>query len=268
MAPARTASDVAFEPETALRPRPDLSSTEAPTLAARTRILAPCFALLALALTGCVPAVGGGKDVAEACTKSFVDSIDKLPPELAAHISPAEYEEAARPACAELEAYLEQRDGSEPPTYAEGRRIAADVLERRPDLYRPLCHMAIDAELATLGDAARFVTTKENDRYKTDVCRLAPKYFAPGTTTVDHDRLAADHPELYAPFCAAGMQQALSTDPAAAAIGRRDLAVIARRACTEGYRSGVLTCECTSAQRDQALGRLVDKHAREVLGQG
>jgi hypothetical protein len=225
-------------------------------LAARARILAPCFTLLALALTGCVPLPAGGTD---ACARDVADSVeDSLPPAIAQHISAARVEEAAKPVCVELERFVEERGGDGEPTDAQTKQFLAGLMRSRPALYRPLCEAAIDAELESLGQLARFVTTKERARYKTEVCRLAQRFFVGATTKVDHTRLAKAHPELYAPFCAAGIQDALSSDPAADVIGRRNLGVAARRACTEALRRGNAS--------EAALQTIFDRHLRRVAG--
>jgi hypothetical protein len=235
-------------------------------LAARTRILAPCFALLALALTGCVPAFGGGVDI-DACANDVVDGFrNSLPPELAANVSATEVEEAARPVCAELDTYLEQRDGGEPVTREEQLRFATELVRERPDLYQPLCRATLRAEIESLGEVGRFVTTKEKARYETQVCRLAPHYLMPGTLKADQDRLAMDSPELYAPFCAAGIQDELAGDPLATSLGQRTLGVVARSACVEGYRRGVISCECAGRATDpEAFAQIWDKHVRRAL---
>ena len=104
--------------------------------------------------------------------------------------------------CAGWMAYGRKHPSAKP---NDPRSLAAAIREK-PATHVPLCAVSVQVDLAVNAQTYRFVTKAERTRYQRDYCRLAATYMQPNSIAIDNARLAAEHPGLFAPFCASMVQ--------------------------------------------------------------
>ena len=172
------------------------------------------------------------------CRRDFAAGmLSGMPPEMRKHVSERKLYATARAVCPELmrtENLRALEEDDSPATYAR-------LLREQPKLFIPLCTLAVDADLAASARLYRFATAAERGRYRREHCRLAPQYMSEDLIRADLPRMAAEHPDVYAPLCASLIQH--GAGPAAlASVTRQQLQRITRRACIEGLRDGAITC--------------------------
>lgn len=169
------------------------------------------------------------------CARDFSDGVrSSVPPDFDRYIPLAKLRAASRVLCSEWMAYERHHA-------TRGVESLAAVVREKPRLYLPLCNVMVDADFAGNAKAYRFVTKAERNRYRRGHCSRAVDYFLPKTIAIDRRRIAADHPALYAPFCASLIQSEAGTT-ALASFSRRELQAITRRSCVEALKSGVIEC--------------------------
>ena len=203
---------------------------ERPVWAGSVFVLAFAFSWLALLGTG-----GGRTETVDTCLRDFSAGFrDSLPPGQSALVTDERLAEAVRPACAEL-VRLEEEDAD-----FDAAEAVALIARERPQLWRPLCDVRIDIEIASAGAPARFITPAEQERFREDSCRLAARFMR-DDGTVDTVAFLTEHQVIYAPFCAAGFQDGVARDPRAArGLTARQVGTIARRACRQALENRVI----------------------------
>jgi hypothetical protein len=179
-------------------------------------------------------------------------------------------EPAIRPLCEE---FIRTPD-SDSMDDEEMRRFLSDVFHEKPATYQPLCYLAIDAEFAAFPAEARYLTQEDRETFRRDVCRLQVDYMREDSLAIDYGSLVRDHPDLFAPLCAAGIQLAFAEDPwVRDSFSAKEKRTIARRTCLEALDTGVIDASGPGGLRSprvdaQAFCRLIGKVTRQVVGGG
>ncbi len=208
------------------------------------------FLVIGLGTLKFAPDPGRAATAAE-CTRDFSAGFrSSYPPDMDRYIPLRKLKAASAKLCAGWMAYGREHPSAKPDDPAS---LAAAIHEK-PATHVPLCAVSVQVDLAANAQVYRFVTKAERNRYQRDYCRLAATYMQPNSIAIDNARLAAEHPGLFAPFCASMVQD--GAGPAVlAAYTRPKMQRITRRACLQALERGVIRCGSaglTNAQIDNA----------------
>ncbi len=200
--------------------------------------------VVAVALGGvtlvALPTVGERVTVEDCADEFGAGLASKLPPELGSAKLRSRFYAASYGICAELLELGDVRAMDE----QEATAAVGTVFTERPDLYEPLCTAVAEAEFAAYEEPLRFVTKPERKRYVREHCGYAIRYLDTATMQIDYARLAAEHPQTYAPLCASLIQNDayLGGATALAGFSREQFQRITRRTCVQALASGAITC--------------------------
>ena len=213
--------------------------------------------------------LGTDKQTAGECVTEFEEGLRSSVPEYAPFLQGNELRRAAEDICAEWVA----RPGSNGLTQENGPEFLSEMFLEKPGLYRSVCRELVDADLTASKAYLAYVTPKELRRYRQDFCELSLQYLRKDEARVDLPALLRDHPSLWSPLCASGMQTEAMRDPAVRqTFSKRQLTVIMRRACVEAIRTGVIDVSGArgflDARIDEpALERILVRIARDIGAQ-
>ena len=195
------------------------------------------FLAIGLGTLKFAPEPAGGHTVA-GCSRDFSAGFrDSYPPELVRYIPLRKLDAASAKLCAGLIAY----EVAHPSARSDAPGTLAAVVRANPAAYRPICNVNVQVDLNANARMYRFVTKAERSRYQREHCRLILKYFESSAIAIDRAQLAADHPGLYAPFCASMVQDQAGA-AGLASYSRPKMQRITRRACVQALESGVIRC--------------------------
>jgi len=195
------------------------------------------FLVIGLGTLKFAPEPARADTVAE-CARDFSAGVrSSYPPDMDRYIPLSKLKAASAKLCAGWMAYGRKHPSARP----DDLRSLVAVIREKPATHRPLCAVTVQVDLAANAHTYRFVTKTERNRYQREYCRLAVEYFQPNSIAIDNARLAAEHPGLYAPFCASTVQDEVG--PAVlAAFSRPKMQRITRRACLQALERGVIRC--------------------------
>jgi hypothetical protein len=175
-----------------------------------------------------------------------------LPAEYVQHIKPATIQEGIKPLCNEMLKRPEFHSANE----EDLPRLVGEAVRADPEAFRPLCNAVVDADFASLGELARFVSKRDRARFRRDLCRLGAEYVN------DRGKLVQDHPGLFAPMCGAGIHYGLAEDPVMRKrLTQKQMRSIGRRSCMEALTTGVIDASGPSGFQDPK----VDQRALEEI---
>jgi hypothetical protein len=193
---------------------------------------------LGLPVGGSVASIlGTDKPSAGECATEFEDDVRSSVPQYASFLRGRELRRAAEDFCAEWIT----RPGSDHLTQESGPVFVREMFIEKPRLYRAVCNEIVAADLVASRAELAYVTTAELRGYRRDFCRLSVQYLHKDQPTVDLRALLHDHPTLWSPLCASGIQTEATSDPVVRqTFTKHQLATISRRACTKAVRTGVI----------------------------
>lgn len=194
--------------------------------------------MAAVAVLGAACGFVGEEQTLEDCLRDGGQGFeDALPPELAQSIPEEKLATAIRPLCEELV----RMPGSESMDDEAMAPLLSQVFRENPDLWEPICHLVVDADFAASAADIRYVTRRERETFRSENCRLSVEYMQVDSPAIDYGRLVTEHPDLYTPFCAAGIQVGLAEDPWVRDLfSAREKRAIARQSCREALETGVI----------------------------
>jgi hypothetical protein len=193
---------------------------------------------------------------------------DALPPDLAQSIPEEKLARAIRPLCEELV----RTPGSESLDDEAVPPLMSRVFRENPHLWEPICHLVVDADFAANAADIRYVTPRERETFRSETCRLSTDYMRVDSPAIDYGRFVTEHPDLYAPFCAAGIQLSFEADPwARDFFSAREKRSIARQSCLEALKTGVIDASGPEGIRnprvdEAAFCALVGRVTSRVIG--
>jgi hypothetical protein len=210
--------------------------------------------------------LGTDKPSARECATEFEEGVRSSVPQYAPFLRGRELRRAAEDLCAEWVT----RPGSDHLTQENGPAFVSEMFVEKPRLYRAVCSEVVNADLAASKAQLAYVTAAEQRRYRTDFCRLSVQYLRKDQPTVDLRALLHDHPTLWSPLCASGIQIEATRDPVVKeTFTKHQLTAISRRACTKAVRTGVIDVSgprgLVDARIDErAFEQIVVRIARDV----
>jgi hypothetical protein len=193
---------------------------------------------------------------------------DALPSQVAQSISEEKLTSAMRPLCEEMI----RTPGSASLDDESAPAFMSRLFRENPALWQPLCHLVVDADFAASAADIRYVTHRERETFRSETCRLSVGYMGVDNPQIDYGRLVTEHPDLYAPFCAAGIQLVFDEDPSMRDFfSAREKRSIARQSCLKALETGVIDASGPGGIRsprvdEAAFCALISRVTSRVIG--